>query len=192
MKNIRLIGLIVTALFLIALTVGPVVGENISTLTSDSGTTYINWTWTKDGIPPNNLTTVAVWIDGEFVTNSTLNSYTLSGCTYREKHRISLINCTNASNILATNESMTLYPYALYYFIMLLSIMFLLLELTIRVKIIALMFGISCFTFSVTSSYLSFIYFLAPFMYITAGISIFSMIWMVGMTLVALSNRGEF
>ena len=174
--------------FLLCLFIGNVNAQNVTSLNTSCGSSYINWSWSRD-----NITQLGVWVDGDFVVNSSLTYYVLSNLEPREQHTIDLCNVTNSSCIYATDEARTLYPYTLYYILFLLSLGFLLLEILFsRNAILCVLFGVFCFFISMLTFYFSFTYYLPPLSYILLGIAFVAVVWLVGKAFTMLSGKNEY
>jgi hypothetical protein len=77
----------------------PAMAQSIK-VTGDMGETWLKWSWTNND-------SVAVYVDGVFVTNSTLGYYYLSGAKANSEHRLELRNATNESELLAKSTLRT-------------------------------------------------------------------------------------
>ena len=179
-SSIFIVGLVLLLLI-------PIANAGVTDLTPYTGSNYINWSWQYSG----GTTETSIHIDGIFVTDTILTSYTLSNLQPREEHIITLINVINPTEIYATNTVKTFYSPIFFYFLLILS--FLLFGITvflheIIVKIIISTLG---FIVSTTNFYLSFPFHFSIFSYLCIGLSVLFVIWIIGTLFVLISSDKE-
>ena len=144
-----------------------------SNITAEIGSRYIKWSWISSG-------TVAVYIDGKFVTNTTLNYYILSDLNPREAHTIAL--CSPSGAVYDTSSDRTFYPEILFYIIFLLAGMLLFAEIITAFmvqKIIAIVLGTMAFIMGIFGFYMSYPYHFSIMAYLCIIIAVIALIWII-------------
>lgn len=150
-------------------------GAGVTNLTANTGSTYINWSWLYSGA----TTSASVHIDGVFVTNTTLTSYTLTDLNPREEHIITLVNVADPSDTYATSTTKTFYSPVFFYFLLLLSFLFFSLMIFLQDIITKIIIGTLGFIVSTTNFYLSFPLHFAIFSYLCIGLSVLFVLWIL-------------
>lgn len=86
--NIKhLIAICAICIFTFTISLVIVSADPISNLTSESGETWISWTWDTD-----NTSEVSVYLDGKYINNSTLGYFGSTDLNPNEKHQLTLIS----------------------------------------------------------------------------------------------------
>lgn len=144
-----------------------------SNITAEIGSRYIKWSWISSG-------TVAVYIDGKFVTNTVLNYYILSDLNPRETHTIAL--CSPSGAVYADSTDRTFYPEILFYIIFLLAGMLLFAEILVTLmkqKMIGIVLGAMAFIMAIFGFYMAYPYHFSIMAYLCIIIAIIASIWIV-------------
>ena len=181
-SSILVVGLILLLLISLA-------NANITNLSANVGNNYINWSWNYG----SNTTKVSLFLDGQFVTNTTLTSFILSDLNPREQHILVMQNATNtteSSAILGTNSARTFYPSILFYLILIFSIGFLLLEIFLKNATLTIIIGTLCFVMSILGFYMSYPYYFSILSYLMIGIAVIALLW-VFMAAFSLLTKGD-
>ena len=171
-KNRILLVVLVLLLFI------PIANANITNFTTETGSNFINWSWNYT----NSTTQVALFLDGQFITNSSLTSFILSNLNPREQHILILRNNTNTTNstaILGTNSIKTFYPPILFYIILIFSIGLLLLEIFLKNETLTILIGTLCFTMSILGFYMSYPYYFSILSYLMIGVAVIALLWVL-------------
>lgn len=144
-----------------------------SNITAEVGSRYIKWNWVSTGI-------VAVYIDGEFVTNTILNYYILSDLNPREAHTIALCNPSGA--VYDSSNDRTFYPEILFYIIFLLAGLLLIAEVIVTFmpqKIIGIVLGTLAFIMGIFGFYMAYPYHFSIMAYLCIIIAVIALIWII-------------
>ena len=170
----------------------PVANANITNLNANVGNNYINWSWNYG----DNTTKVSLFLDGQFITNTSLTSFILSDLNSREQHILVIKNATNTTEstaILGTNSVKTFYPPILFYLILIFSIGFLLLEIFLKNATLTIMIGTLCFVMSILGFYMSYPYYFSILSYLMIGIAVIALLWvmMAGFSLITKESNAE-
>ena len=165
----------------------PITSAGVTDLAPHTGPTYINWSWQYSG----GTTETAIHIDGLFVTNTPLTSYTLSNLQPREEHIITLTNIANPTDIYATNTVKTFYSPIFFYFLLILSFLLFGIMLFFHGIIVRIIIGTLGFIVSTTNFYLSFPFHFSIFSYLCIGLSALFIIWIIGILFVLISSNKE-
>ena len=179
-SSIFVIGLVLLFLTSIA-------SADIANLSTEVGSTYINWSWNY-----LNSTTTSIYLDGQFVTNTTLTYFIASNLNSREQHTLSLTeNLTQT--VVASNSVKTFYPPILFYLILIFSIGFLLLEIFLKSETLTILIGTLCFVMSTLGFYMSFPYHFSILSYLMIGIAVIALLWifMAAFSSLSKSNNTE-
>ena len=142
-------------------------------ITSEIGSRYIKWSWISSG-------TVAVYIDGKFVTNTTLNYYILSDLNPREAHTIAL--CSPSGIVYDSSSDRTFYPEILFYIIFLLAGILLFAEIITAFmvqKIIGIVLGTMAFIMGIFGFYMAYPYHFSIMAYLCIIIAVTALIWII-------------
>jgi len=141
----------------------------MTNITVKVGSTWISWGWAYNK-------SVDVWIDGKFVTASTLNEYTLTDLNAREQHSIALFD---TGNVIGTNTVMTYYPQIIFYFLLIVAFILLAISFFTREYIIAIILDTFGFFIAISAFYLTYPLYFTIFSYICLAIAIMCMLWIL-------------
>lgn len=179
-SSILIVGLILLLLI-------PSATAGIANLSTDVGTSYISWEWNYT----NNITQVAVWIDGIHETNTNLQFYILEDIAPREQHSIGLTNVSNSSELFGTSSVKTFYPPFIFYILFLFGISFLMLTIFLKPFVISIVVGTLGFIISLSAFYFSYPMHFAILSYLCLAIAVLCMIWILGKMFVNLTKVEE-
>jgi len=144
-----------------------------SNITAEIGSRYIKWSWNSSG-------SVAVYIDGIFVTNTTLNYYILSDLNPRETHTIAL--CSPSGAVYDSSSDRTFYPEILFYIIFLLAGLLLIAEVIVTFmpqKMIGIVLGALAFIMGIFGFYMAYPYHFSIMAYLCITIAVIALIWII-------------
>lgn len=178
------IGIII---LLCILTIG-IANAGIDNFSVETGSTYINWSWSYSGA----TTECAVHVDGEYLFDSSDTTYILSGLDSREEHSISLVNVDDPTDVYETDSAQTFYPLFIFYVLLLLGIIFFILSVLLGDVLIAIIIGALGFVMSISAFYFSFPLYFVILSYLSVGIAVLCLIWMLGRVFTYISESVDF
>ena len=186
--KIKNISQVVVLVFLLTLTFFLVSVSAIpSNLTSEVGSSYINWSWNNSDHTP-----ISLYVDGSFVTNTTLDSFILSGLGAREYHSITLINQTNITDIYGANSARTFYSLNLFYVFVTIMVGCLLLSILVKNEILSLLLGVFTIFLSLFTYYMSYPYHLSLMAYLSLVVLVITIFWLfINVSIILADERRE-
>lgn len=140
------------------------------------GSTYLSFSWDNDKY---NTSEVNIWIDGEFVTKTALENYTMSDLNPSEQHKFVLTNPTNNETVFGSVTARSYISPFLYYILFGFGLLFLPLTLVNKDELSSIIFGSITFTSCFYMAHLSFPYHMSSLVWIGVTLGVVALVWVL-------------